>query len=105
MEGGGWRRERGGRIERGRGWEVGGKWEERERERKSETRKIVEGGNGRGSSLVPRPSPAPVFDRLQYAKTEAEGGGCSVFACTSLDNHIVSHTVTCMPYLVDLPWR
>ena len=27
----------------------------------------------RGCSLVPRPSPAPVFDRLQYAKTEPEG--------------------------------
>ena len=26
-------------------------------------------------SLVPRPSPAPVFDRLQYAKTEGEGLG------------------------------
>ena len=25
------------------------------------------------ASLVPRPSPAPVFDRLQYAKTEGEG--------------------------------
>ena len=24
-------------------------------------------------SLVPRPSPAPIFDRLQYAKTEGEG--------------------------------
>ena len=24
-------------------------------------------------SLVPRPSPAPVFDRLQYPKTEGEG--------------------------------
>ena len=24
-------------------------------------------------SLVPRPSPAPVFDHLQYAKTEGEG--------------------------------
>ena len=24
-------------------------------------------------SLVPRPSPAPVYDRLQYAKTEGEG--------------------------------
>ena len=24
-------------------------------------------------SLVPRPSPAPVFDRLQYTKTEGEG--------------------------------
>ena len=24
-------------------------------------------------SLVPRPSPAPVFDRLQHAKTEGEG--------------------------------
>ena len=24
-------------------------------------------------SLVPRPSPAPVFDCLQYAKTEPEG--------------------------------
>ena len=24
-------------------------------------------------SLVPRPSPAPVFDQLQYAKTEPEG--------------------------------
>ena len=24
-------------------------------------------------SLVPRPSPAPVFDRFQYAKTEPEG--------------------------------
>ena len=23
-------------------------------------------------SLIPRPSPAPVFDRLQYAKTEPE---------------------------------
>ena len=28
---------------------------------------------GWGLSLVPRPSPAPVFDRLQYAKTEPEG--------------------------------
>jgi len=27
---------------------------------------------GRGS-LVPRPSTPPVFDRLQYAKTEGEG--------------------------------
>ena len=27
----------------------------------------------RATSLVPRPSPAPVFDRLQYAKTEGEG--------------------------------
>ena len=26
-----------------------------------------------GTSLVPRPSPAPVFDCLQYAKTEPEG--------------------------------
>ena len=26
-----------------------------------------------GTSLVPRPSLAPVFDRLQYAKTEGEG--------------------------------
>ena len=26
-----------------------------------------------GPSLVPRPSPAPVFDRFQYAKTEPEG--------------------------------
>ena len=26
-----------------------------------------------GVSLVPRPSPAPVFDRFQYAKTEPEG--------------------------------
>ena len=26
----------------------------------------------RKSSLVPRPFPAPVFDRLQYAKTEPE---------------------------------
>ena len=25
------------------------------------------------NSLVPRPSPAPAFDRLQYAKTEGEG--------------------------------
>ena len=24
-------------------------------------------------SLVPRPSPVPVFDRFQYAKTEPEG--------------------------------
>ena len=31
-----------------------------------------------GPSLVPRPSPAPVFDRLQYAKTEPASG--SVFA-------------------------
>ena len=29
--------------------------------------------NGGVHSLVPRPSPAPVFDRLQYAKTEGEG--------------------------------
>ena len=28
---------------------------------------------GMYSSLVPRPSPAPVFDRFQYAKTEPEG--------------------------------
>ena len=28
---------------------------------------------GFSTSLVPRPSPAPVFDRLQYAKTEGEG--------------------------------
>ena len=27
------------------------------------------------SSLVPRPSTPPVFDRLQYAKTEGEGLG------------------------------
>ena len=33
---------------------------------------------GASRSLVPRPSPAPVFDRLQYAKTEPETG--SVFA-------------------------
>ena len=26
-----------------------------------------------GSSLIPRPSLAPVFDCLQYAKTESEG--------------------------------
>ena len=26
-----------------------------------------------GSSLIPRPSLAPVFDSLQYAKTESEG--------------------------------
>ena len=26
--------------------------------------------SGAQLSLVPRPSPAPVFDRLQYAKTE-----------------------------------
>ena len=25
------------------------------------------------TSLVPRPSPAPIFDHLQYAKTEGEG--------------------------------
>ena len=25
------------------------------------------------ASLLPRPSPAPVFDRLQYAKAEGEG--------------------------------
>ena len=24
-------------------------------------------------SLIPRPSPAPVYDHLQYAKTEGEG--------------------------------
>ena len=30
-------------------------------------------GNAVHYSLVPRPSPAPVFDRLQYAKTEPEG--------------------------------
>ena len=28
-----------------------------------------------GTSLVPRPSTPPVFDRLQYAKTEGEGLG------------------------------
>jgi len=27
------------------------------------------------SSLVPRPSTPPVFDRLQYAKTDGEGLG------------------------------
>ena len=31
------------------------------------------GGGGGMGSLIPRPSPAPVFDRLQYAKTEGEG--------------------------------
>ena len=25
------------------------------------------------ASLIPRPSPAPVFDRLQYTKTEEDG--------------------------------
>ena len=39
---------------------------------------LVSGKNLRKScqcsaSLVPRPSLAPVFDRLQYAKTEPEG--------------------------------
>ena len=29
----------------------------------------------RQSSLVPRPFPPPVFDRLQYANTEGEGVG------------------------------
>ena len=31
------------------------------------------GVTGGPSSLVPRPSPAPVFARFQYAKTEPEG--------------------------------
>ena len=39
----------------------------------------------RSISLVPRPSPAPVLDRLQYAKTEGEGSlvprGCAFVFC------------------------
>ena len=35
--------------------------------------KAVADLGGVRASLVPRPSPAPVFDRLQYAKTEPEG--------------------------------
>jgi len=31
--------------------------------------------NATNTSLVPRPSTPPVFDRLQYAKTEGEGPG------------------------------
>ena len=34
-------------------------------------------------SLVPRPFPPPVFDRLQYAKTEGEGLGERVTCVTS----------------------
>ena len=35
------------------------------------------------SSLVPRPFPPPVFDRLQYANTEGEGLGDLVTCVTS----------------------
>ena len=39
---------------------------------------------GRGSSsLVPRPFPPPVFDRVLYAKTEGEGLGERVTCVTS----------------------
>ena len=61
----------------------------------------------RQHSLVPRPSPAPVFDRLQYAKTGAgEGLGtrlesepitCSAvheYLHTVVSFHIV-HCITC----------
>ena len=34
-------------------------------------------------SLVPRPFPPPVFDRIQYAKTEGEGLGERVTCVTS----------------------
>ena len=37
----------------------------------------------RGSSLVPRPFPPPVFDRILYAKTEGEGLGERVTCVTS----------------------
>ena len=40
------------------------------KEHKAATRR---GETEKSASLVPRPSPAPVFDRLQYAKTEPEG--------------------------------
>ena len=33
------------------------------------------------TSLVPRPSPAPVFDRLQYAQTEGELEGARLVSC------------------------
>ena len=32
------------------------------------------GTDWNSASLVPRPSPAPVFDRLQYAKTRSKTG-------------------------------
>ena len=35
------------------------------------------------SSLVPRPFPPPVFDRILYAKTEGEGLGERVTCVTS----------------------
>ena len=36
----------------------------------------------RGHSLVPRPFPPPVFDRIPYAKTEGEGLGERVTCVT-----------------------
>ena len=36
-----------------------------------------------GVSLVPRPFPPPVFDRILYAKTEGEGLGERVTCVTS----------------------
>ena len=37
------------------------------------------------ASLVPRPFPPPVFDRILYAKTEGEGLGERVTCVTSVD--------------------
>ena len=38
---------------------------------------------GRYYSLIPRPFPPPVFDRIRYAKTEGEGLGERVTCVTS----------------------
>jgi len=40
----------------------------------------------RHASLVPRPSTPPVFDRLQYAKTEGEGASFKLSAESSAES-------------------
>jgi len=45
------------------------------------------------SSLVPRPSTPPVFDRLQYAKTEGEGlGNFIMWSAARLTSQILDVT-------------
>ena len=50
----------------------------------------------RVSSVVPRPSLAPFFDRLQYAKTEGQGLGESCHTICGAHLLCVSGTLSCL---------
>ena len=55
------------------------------------------GSSGYCFSLVPRPSPAPVFDHLQYAKTEGEGLVNLTMWSAAQTSHVV--TLICIAML------